>query len=109
MNMEAIAEAIFKVDYAGEPTYKTFSKLDPEDRQWYCDMAQAAVEAMGLTEEWGVWTDDGNDFIDPDGWITDDRPEAEAEAATKCLSCDHCRNALPKHVISRFVSPWASA
>lgn len=51
MNIEAIAKAIFKVDYAGEPTYKTFSKLDPEDRQWYCDMAKAAVEALGLTEE----------------------------------------------------------
>lgn len=51
MNVETIAEAIFKVDYAGEPTYKTFSKLDAEDQQWYRDMAQAAIEAMGLTEE----------------------------------------------------------
>lgn len=66
----------------------------------------ARVKSSGLTEEWSVWTDDGQDFIDPDGFITDDRAEAEMEAAEKCQSCDHCRNPLPKHVISRLVSPW---
>lgn len=70
-------------------------------------MAKAAVEALELTEEWSVWYDEGDGFIDPDGFITDEREEAEEEAATNCQSCDHCRNALPKHVISRLVSPWA--
>lgn len=56
----------------------------------------------GLTPEWGVAYDGGYSVEE----TYETEQEAHAEANSRCLSCDTCRNAFPKHVEARFVSGW---
>lgn len=68
-------------------------------------LSLAVLDALGLEEEWGVAYDDE---IVPEE-VFDTASEAKKSAAEKCQSCDHCRNALPKHVASHLISPWVRA
>ncbi|MBX9661654.1 MAG: hypothetical protein K2X00_24105 [Nitrospiraceae bacterium] len=65
-------------------------------------LAKSLVAGLGLTQEWGALHEGDTE---PDSWM-DDRDWAQKQVSERCLSCDHCRNALPKKLVSRFVSRW---
>lgn len=73
------------------------------DQDWAKHLAAEVDKALGgLTQQWGVAY---GDWGDPDEAF-DNETEARAEAQTRCLSCDSCRNAFPKRVMSGWVSGW---
>lgn len=77
--------------------------------KWYAHeehVAATVLAALQLTEQWGVVTEDVFGDESPDDYA-DDRAHADELAAERCQSCDHCRNALPKHVVRRLVGPWS--
>jgi hypothetical protein len=68
-------------------------------------VAPLILASLDLREQWGVVTEDVFGDETPDDYA-DDQAHAKEIAAERCQSCDHCRNALPKHVVRRFVSGW---
>ncbi len=83
---DAVAQAIFEYDWGGEPVWKRdFTKLNADDQDHYRRMAQAAIDTLGLTEEWRCI-----------GWAF----TRDEEAAWK----QH--EATGREVQSRLVSPW---
>jgi hypothetical protein len=78
----------------------------PQDQAAH--VAAAVLASLNLTEQWGVVTEDVFGDETPDDYA-DDQAHAEELAAERCQSCDHCRNALPKHIVRRLVGPWSVA
>jgi hypothetical protein len=105
-SVDAVAEAL-RTWFEDEQERQGFN-IPTDYLQWFDvrELAVAAIEALGLEEEWGATLDD-DPGEEPDA-ITEYRSEAEEWAAERCQSCDHCPNAFPKHVVSRFVSPWVA-
>lgn len=46
---DRIARAIYAADFAGEPSYKTFDTLHPDDQDHYRSMAVAVVEELPVS------------------------------------------------------------
>ncbi len=52
-NVDAVAQAICERDWGGRPfPYFGWESLNGEKQQYYRRMARAAIDALGLTEEW---------------------------------------------------------
>lgn len=102
-HLERLAAAMWKASPPGDDSFPLWNDLpEKATKAAYRAMAQAALDALQLTEEWGV-VYEGEKIPDE---VFDDFEEAWAESNDHCMSCDSCRNSLPKRVVSRLVSPW---
>lgn len=101
MNIETIAEAIWRADYGGEPQFnrRDFSVLHPDHQEDYRWMARAAVEAMGLTEETAFHY---THLASGRFTLLTDLPDIEM--ARKIAGETH-----ELSEVSRLVSPWVQA
>lgn len=108
-DIDTVAEAIWRADAPRAATAHSWEELSAEGnwRVYYRELAQTAIDALGLTEEWAACTEDDviNEVICVDEH-TDEYRLAEEWAKERCKSCDHCRNAQPKFIAKRQVSPW---
>lgn len=80
---------------------------EDEAWDWAAHVAAAVAEALQLTQEWAAYIEDDviNGVICVDE-STDDYEYAKTWAAERCRSCDHCRNAQPKFIATRWISGW---
>lgn len=98
-------------DVVGDPIVERASKAiwlaDDRDEAWgegsreyYDRLARAAIEALGLTEQWGSVIG----YQTPAGHPS--KKEAEEHVAYFRRLCEEAGMDRRDHVVRRFVSPW---
>jgi hypothetical protein len=111
-DVDTVARAIFDADMAYEPRGKWFwESLHPSDQEGYRRQAQAAIDALGLTEEWVAVTDGGV------GHPSEKRVDAEETLrVVESNNARFLRNegripevGLNPRIHTRLVSPWVKA
>ena len=100
--VETVQTALAETRWLPVPCPTEYLPALARDILWALE--KAGMPVAQLQSEWAVLYD-GESI--PEGDVTDDRAHAEALAAERCRSCDTCRGALPKHVVTRLVGPWS--
>lgn len=98
--VDAVSEAIWRAHTFAQPHVLPVEMAEVS-RDSYRRMAQAAIDALGLTEEWGTSPDntdaEGNPLYEPKGPVTYGDTESQAR--------EHAAR-FNGHPWSRLVSGW---
>lgn len=99
-NIDAVAEAIYERHHAGGDA-PAWGELQAERRTHWCKVAQAAIDAMQLTEEWALdWVDNGGERP-----RLDLMPESEAKKIAASARADRNAKAVVRPVGSWVEKP----
>ena len=100
--VDALARALANAIWGGSPLAEdAFELLSDGEQETYRRWARAAIDALGLTEEWGTSPDntdaEGNPLYEPKGPVTYGDTESQAR--------EHAAR-FNGHPWSRLVSGW---
>ena len=107
---EKVAEAICGVTGAGQMF--PWQTLSEREKDAWRARADAAIQALGLTEEWGVRRGQGVFQFHTDGFPTEQAAQASADRINKRYWKENenvagAAIAAPEaHPVSRLVTPW---